>query len=668
MADVSFAAWVGALGYGPDAYTPSVWTLEGSGGTSAFDADAGELTISTSGDTRWYQRSLMVADTKTSTRQFDRVDVQAMFRVTTDAGSKSNAVVISDGVRVLGFAIGGGLHASSPLTGNVLTLVANVASATGVVLRVVKDGTSGWWVYLDGKHVATLPYHLASAVNTTWAQPLVAFGQLAPGAGANVSVWSDVEVAINAAVAPTWKVIRARDSLPVSLRDRWTALGNALIRVFAGQEQHAQDLIAGARAEYTASRQATFTAQGDGSAMPGVGNTLAVQGSSGSMSVVRQRLRVASESSGPDDGVEGAWGSTLNVTAYTEYRIKCTMTVVAINATGATNSVVGPYLEVREGYRVRAALRYDADGYFWTLVRPSDNTNYGPDWRIDPYAPHVIELLVLGRDRVMLVIDGQIVAEEAHSSFQTVGNATTSHSGLIARSASATTQVAMDLENMIIQRRGCDLERRPMLEVRAAERLIAFGGCERNDRLETWIHNRHGVHQLRGVDHGIQVELARIACSDVLLSSTETPYEWFLDVTWPEVSPVILESTETKLETGYFVTPDAPGMTVQDIATWAAQHLLPTSTMEHVVSVGLYFLTTGAFSASGLNWVASYTSTGETDAAVPVGARIEVRKANGTAPVFVLVVASGSGSLTVSGADLTGYNTGSYIIATLATS
>lgn len=207
-----------------------------------------------------------------------------------------------------------------------------------------------------------------------------------------------------------------------------------------------------------------------------------------------------------------------------------------------------------------------------------------------------------------------------------------------------------------------------MLETRAAERLIAFGGCERNDRLETWLHNRHGVHQLRGTDLGTQVELARIACSEVLTSSTTTPYEWFLDVTYPEITPIYLESSESRVDAGYYVTPDAPGMTVQDIATWVAEHVLPASTMEHVVSVGIYFLTTGAFSASGLNWAAAYDSTNETDAAVPVGKVIEVRKADGTGAVRVLVVASGSGSLTVSGHDLTGYNTGSYIVAILATS
>ena len=668
MRDVTFFAWLGTLGYEPDAYTPSVWSLEGTGGTVAFDEDAGELTITTNGDTCWYQRSLAASDTKTSTRQQDRVDVQAVFRVPTDSGSRSNAVVISDGVRVLGLAVGGGLHASSPITGVITTLVANIANTAGVTLRVVKDGTSGWQVYLNGAHVTTLPYHLASAVNTTWAQPLVAFGQFAGGAGDNVSVWSEVDVAVNSSVAPAWKVARARDAVPAALRSRWGQVAEALMRVAVGVQQHAQDLISGARVEYTAARQATYTAQGNGSALPGVGNSLAVQGSSGSMTVIRQRLRVLSESSGVDDGVEGAWGSTLNVTAYSEYRIKCTMIVVAINATGATNNVVGPYLEVREGYRVRAALRYDANGYFWTLVRPSDNTNYGPDWRIDPFQAHIIELLVLGRDRVMLIIDGQIVAEEPHSSFQVVGNVTTAHSGLIARSASATTQVAMDLTDMIIQRRGCDLERRPMLETRAAERLIAFGGCERNDRLETWLHNRHGVHQLRGTDLGTQVELARIACSDVLTSSTTTPYEWILDVTYPEITPVYLESSESRVDAGYFVTPDAPGMTVQDIATWAAEHVLPASTMEHVVSVGIYFLTTGAFSASGLNWTAAYDSTSETDAAVPVGKVIEVRKADGSDAVSVLVVASGSDSLTVSGHDLTGYNTGSYIVAILATS
>jgi hypothetical protein len=245
---------------------------------------------------------------------------------------------------------------------------------------------------------------------------------------------------------------------------------------------------------------------------------------------------------------------------------------------------------------------------------------------------------------------------------------TTAHAGRVAVRRGATLQASIDLEDLEIRRGECDTGRRPLLLLRAAERMIAFGGCERNDRLETWVRNRFGVHAARGTDAGIRVELARIGCSAVVTHTSTIPFGWYLNVSYPQITPVWLNADGEKRLGGYYITPDAPGMTVQQICDWAAEHLLPASTLDSVFRVGMWVQTTSGFSASGINWTASYASTDEVDAAFPVGAEIVVLKAGGTTPVDVTVTASGSNSITVRGADLTGYNTGSYIVATLATS
>lgn len=664
----SYAAWIGLAGVAPDAWSETPWTVAGTGGSSALDTETGELEIATDTESRWYERTLLDGDGRATTRANDIVDVQAPIRIDTDPGSYSTGIVISDGVRVIGITVGAGVYVSTPISGLVATIATSGPFYAGAVLRVVKRGTAGVEVYVDGVLLQVVPYNYGVAVTDAWRTPRVAWGQFDPAAGAATSTWTDVEIGLNQATAPAWKTDKARDTMPVALMARWTPLHDALVRAFVGAEQTHQDAMTRvARDEFTAGRLTTFTASGSGAGLPSVGNTLEVEGSAGALSVVRQRIRVASESSGVDDGVRGTWGTTLNDATRTEYVVRARVTVVAINATGATNQYVGPYLDVREGHTYRAALRYDADGYFWSLVRPNDNTNYSA-WRVDPFQAHDVELIVLKGDRVLLVIDGRIVAEQIATSWQVSGNTTTAHAGRVAVRRGATLQASIDLEDLEIRRGECDTGRRPLLLLRAAERMIAFGGCERNDRLETWVRNRFGVHAARGTDAGIRVELARIGCSAVVTHTSTIPFGWYLNVSYPQITPVWLNADGEKRLGGYYITPDAPGMTVQQICDWAAEHLLPASTLDSVFRVGMWVQTTSGFSASGINWTASYASTDEVDAAFPVGAEIVVLKAGGTTPVDVTVTASGSNSITVRGADLTGYNTGSYIVATLATS
>jgi len=459
--------------------------------------------------------------------------------------------------------------------------------------------------------------------------------------------------------------------MPVALLKRWTSVHDALLRTVIGAGQDTED--AGAQLAgpaWTADRLVTFDAFGDGSGLPGDGNNLEVRGNVARLSVVRQRIRVASASTSGPDGVKGTWGADLNFQAETEYRVKATIVVRSVNATGAPNNMVGPFLEVRQNYVVQARLQYDADGYFWNLFNPSTAIAYGVSWRVGVEVPlaHTIEMQVLGTDRVLLLVDGTITAEIPYSVFATVGNTTTDHYGSVGRFSTATQQVEIDLTDLTIQRRDCDLKRRPLLQMRATDRLIAFGGCERNDRLETWIHQRHQVMAARGTRIGTLVELARIACTTLITTDAEIPFGWYVGVSFPAITPVYLGVATFKAVSDVFMGIDAPVMTVEDIAKWAAYHLLPTSTIESPFYVGIWFQATALFTLVGVLWSAPYDSTDETDAAVPAGKIIEIRNSSQNLPVNVRVVSSGSGVLVVTGADLTGYGSTPYICARLAQS
>ena len=662
------AAWLGTSGVLPEDYPKSPWEERNAGGTVTITD--GVMRLSTAAALEIYYRKLFSSDDRTQIRSADRIDVQVSARLVSSDMEPSVGIIISDGYRVAAFSIGSSL-AMITTTGTQTALIADTAPfPVGGVLRILKDGTSGWTVWIDGRKVAVLPYHYAELATVSHRPPGVAFGHLNQMA-TTVSEWSEITYGVNTSVAPLWKVARYRNTMPIAMLKRWNERSEAVVRMLVGAEQDVEDTaVVTAGPAWTADRLVTFDASGSGAGLPGVGNNLEVRGNVARLSVVRQRLRVASAATAGPDGVKGTWGADLNFEDETEYRVKATIVVRSVNATGAPNNLVGPFLEVRERYVIQARLQYDADGFFWNLFNPGAPAAHGSSWRVGVEVPlaHTVEMQVLGTDRVLLLVDGTITAEVPYSLFATVGNTTTDHYGSVGRFSTATQQVEIDLTDITIQRRDCDLERRPLLQMRATDRLIAFGGCERNDRLETWIRHRHQVMAARGTEVGILVELARIACTTLITTDTEVPFAWYVGVTFPAITPVYLGVDGLKLVSDYFVGIDAPVMTVQDVATWAAYHLLPTSTVESPFYVGIWFQATALFTLVGVLWSAPYDSTDETDAAVPAGKTIEIRDSSQANPVNVRVISSGSGVLVVTGADLTGYGSTPYICARLAQS
>ncbi len=661
-------AWLGTLDALPEVYPNCPWDIYDGGGAATLSD--GILTITSTLARRLYRRKLFESDQADTVRTNDIIDVQASVRVVSETGP-TVGILITDGYRMCGISVGSQVQMVSVATGAVIYTFETVSQfPVGGVIRVLKDGTSGWTVWVDGRLVGTVPYHYAPLRVAGMGPPAVGFGHPNPGVSGAESRWSEVTYAVNTAVAPIWKLNAVRANMPTALIRRWTTRHEAILRTtvsaFEDLCDRATDL---AWRAWTAATYRSYTGYASGKQLPGVGNNLEVLGNVARLSVVRERIRVASASSAGPDGVRGTWGDDgLNFTTETTYVVRARIIVRAINATGAPGNMVGPYLEVAQNYRVQARLQYDANGYAWNLVEPGSGAAHGTNWRVGLAVPleHEVELRVLGQDRVQLIVDGTITAEVPYSYFAVVGNTTTAHAGYVGRYSTATQQVEIDLSNIRIERCDSDLNRRPLLQERLQERLIAYGGCERNDRLEVWLHHRRQVLEARGTEIGVIVELARIACSTLYTSEDVEPFGWYLDVSYPDITPVFLDVDGEKVTTDYFFGFDAPGMSAQQIADWAVYHLLPASTVESPFFIGVFIRMLTAFVTAGSGWSSTYTSTPEVEAALTVGRVVQIRKSNGTTPVWATITACGGGALTVRGADLTGYGSTPYVCSRLA--
>lgn len=148
----------------------------------------------------------------------------------------------------------------------------------------------------------------------------------------------------------------------------------------------------------------------------------------------------------------------------------------------------------------------------------------------------------------------------------------------------------VDTQDAYAVHRVTDRYKRRAFEQSVIERDLAIGGLERNDELDLWAERHHAVQQLRGTTRGILLEARRIAASndDVQLVPVATPGEWFLEVTWPDVSPIWLELDAMLSHVCLEIPADTtPNWTLEDLGAWIARHLLPRSTVELSYSVAV---------------------------------------------------------------------------------
>lgn len=606
MRDPALTYYTAADGVLPSA-ARAPWVSTGSGGTLT----GGRLRITGTAAANHYTRTLGGASGD------DRLEVQAEFQRASDTpvwDGPGNVLWIDDGERALGVGLGSTLSLIDPATGDILvTPDADVQPGGASTLRsyhLIKLGRARWELWVDGALVLVWPYEggaLRSGGDTVFG-----FGYADPG-GTGTASWDRVETGVNEALVPHAKFDRVRYSAPKPLQDVWDGAGDvhhnrhtALWRGAVGLAHATQDRMQRLWGDFTADTVVVDSASFDGTTLPG--SPWALVGSTGDVEVVRQRVRIDSTTTTTYAEWEPTVPAVLD-TADTRrswvWAARAAFRVVELTST-QPNGRLGPYVAIFDGaFRVGAYLVRDLSNpqqIGWVLSDADMGgalTNRGEVHHlVDPYGDSVVELFVVGDDRVVLFVNGEIVEDTPYSQFN--GGVTTDLAIRIGREGSATVSCVVDVEDVLATVAHADLSYRPLFQRRVAERLIFASGCERNDRLEVWLRHRAGVFEARGTSRVLS-EIRRVACDDdAALVVERQPADWYLDVTYPEVTPVFLDTGEFVTSVGAeYVVDDAPNFTPTQLQELITRYLLPQSTTESLFTAFTVARLTGAASSGG---------------------------------------------------------------------
>lgn len=139
-----------------------------------------------------------------------------------------------------------------------------------------------------------------------------------------------------------------------------------------------------------------------------------------------------------------------------------------------------------------------------------------------------------------------------------------------------------------------------MLYQTAIERLVFRGGCESNGELETWKRARRDNVVMRGTARGILMELERLTCNASVFETDETaPACWYLDVSFPDVTPIFLDAAGSSHRVTYEFPAQSLLLTPTDIAALALRYILPISTSELTYRIVLYTELTSSSGSAG---------------------------------------------------------------------
>lgn len=578
--DRQLAYWVATRGFLPDADPRDPWTAVGGGGTLTSKGVRFVTAAARKGYTRAVTRA--VVD--------ERVDVQADFQLTTNnptwaSGASGHILWIDDGQRALGLSIGTTVRLVNPETGSIVyTPPQNDQPGGATQTRgylFVKDGTSAWEVWVEGKLVARLPY--AAAPLGTETVGTVGFGwQDATALSSSSGLWNRVEVGHNLGICPHWKVDRMRSAMPGPLQTRWTDRHEAFLRALLLLQHSTQDQMERLARRFTAMVLPTQRYTFSGEKLPtdeGQGWTLG--GDSGSVSVVRQRVRI--EPSANPTYAQRLFDTPANTTDPVYYAA-ARFTARELDSTN-NRGRLGPYLQIRDGaqrvgvFLVREPSNPEGVGWLLSDQEPGGEleTHGESLYRIDPYTESFVELFVITGDRVILFVDGEIAEEQRYDYFN---NPTSARGVRIGREGSASISCSVDIEDAVAALLYGDNAYRVLFARRVAERLLFAAGCERNDRLDAWLRRRHGVFSARGTDRSIY-EIRRLACDDeAQLVVTRRPGMWYLGITFPMVTPTFISANGLIPEVVAEYVADAPNFTPAQLQKLIERYILPRSILE----------------------------------------------------------------------------------------
>ena len=396
------------------------WTLEGSGATVTITADGLQIEQLTTALAR-HERLFDAGDAALPTPPA-RPGVSAELQIEKLQGSIASAgwgtaspvaFGIDDGLYRIGVAVGPSLNWIDPDTGAILGEIAPRfpwLRPNSFLLR--KRWSSAWELYVNGELLAELPY--LAAVDTAGAPARFFWGHL-DASGTSTAVWEGVEAGVDLALPPAWKVERTRfTDYGLPIQRTWNSRIRALTRAIVGGAAQLQQALQAAFELTTAARLTQQAFSWTGQVLPSLEAGWSIVGAEGE--IERQRWKL--------DGSAASYALTSFASTtreQAEFRARARFQARVL-AGGGTR--IGPYVEVRNGHRrVRAeliALDDDVTRLGWVLV---EGTTDGPTtqvggivWRVDAWQPHLVEVQVLGRDRVLLIIDHHVVDDIPYSS------------------------------------------------------------------------------------------------------------------------------------------------------------------------------------------------------------------------------------------------------------
>jgi hypothetical protein len=525
------------------------------------------------------------------------------FNVPSPVAGPTHALQIDDGERVLALAAGDDLILADPNTGETLaTVVPGYPWAQETSLRLVKRESTSWDVYADGRLLYRLPYLAAPESQRT--VPWFEFGSIrAVEAEAR---WAEVEAATNASVAPHWKVDRARYSMPVPVQDNWNARWSALARAIVGLQHTAADAMVETYESLTGgllyAETATYSGAND------LDDEKDVWTKSGTDAVnrignIREYLRII-QSVNP---VEATHTFADPMTpAKTVIHIRATVKLDEFVADDPRGRV-GPYLAIANGHRlIRAVMVRARDNpleYSWVL---SDGTlngalgNTGVRGRVDPYEPHIVDFYVVEREAVVLAVDGWLIDVQPYGTFSTSTSDYYAATGRDGANDPEAIRAVVDFEDVTVRLGYADQRQRPWHQQRISERLIFAGGCESNALLQVLANHGRDVMRMRATLDGVLAEARRLSCdANVEIVRQLTPADWYLEVTWPEETPVFIEAEGLVEDLFVEVSDNAPNFTPSELQRLLKQYILPLSTLEAEFHAPLYATLTSATVTSG---------------------------------------------------------------------
>ncbi len=661
------------------------WTAPLGGGT--FDTDEQVLVLDNSiGGVRWYEYRLAGEKGRIQDVSDTWVTIEATLRlVGGSGGGPSIGIGIRDGVRHVQLLVGqtGAILVRGDTGDELAADYSRNYVGSEVVLRLEKRGTQAWVGFVDGEPLLAVPYQAGGTA------PLPPFSYAISSAAAEFGilysgytreVWAtEARVGVDDAIAHTWfreKLIRR---LPSPLRSRFPPPLRAFMHSIANlAETAARDLeraVTDSRAMLQAypvsmaDRPPVYEAylRGDqlpNDAPPGEIWNIDNPGGASSIAVVRERIRIIGETD------QTGFRVTFNPqSAQTGTQVQLRTRIVGRSFSPDSNGRLGPVLTASvgdaggNGKMALAAFVYtNADGgtsgtrsFRWMFV--DDITGavspVGQSWIVAPEREHYVEVRVERGGVALLLVDDAIVDRVAWADLPS-SNPMTVYAG-ISGVGDTGVEYEFDVSDVRARLVGGDDRRRALFEGRVIEGLFPTSGCDTVPELDTWLRHSWGSLGLRGTTTGLYNEVRRLACraSFVNIALDETPGQWFLERSYPEITPIHLEVLGTLGVVVVEYNDSGPYLTPQALANVIQELMLPFSTRELKYQVAVVAVVTGGSTP----WTFEVDDTRY----FAVGDQVTVRNAANTVRTDVTITALTDDTITTTAGRLAAAGVGSVI-------